>query len=70
MMFEDFFLEKENRKYLKYENSSELKKVFQFLCKQDSIGKMISSCKNNRPALEGVLLKTLKKNFLLVLILT
>ena len=62
MMFEDFFLEKENRKYIKYENSSELKKVFQFLCKQDSISKMISSCKNNRPALEGVI-EDIEKNF-------
>jgi|GEM_PF-2869563 len=33
IVFEDFFLEKENRKYIKYENSSELKKVFQFLDK-------------------------------------
>ena len=62
MMFEDFFLEKENRKYIKYENSSELKKVFQFLCKQDSIGKMISSCENDRPALEGVI-EDIEKNF-------
>ena len=62
MLYKEFFLEKENRKYIKYENSSELKRVFQFLCKKDSIAKMISSCNNDRPALEGVI-EDIEKNF-------
>ena len=60
--YKEFFLEKENRKYIKYENSSQIEEVFKFLCKKDSIAKMISASKNDRPALEGVI-EDIEKNF-------
>ena len=62
MGYKEFFLEKENRKYIKYENSSQIEEVFKFLCKKDSIAKMISASKNDRPALEGVI-EDVEKNF-------
>ena len=62
MGYKEFFLEKENRKYIKYENSSQIEEVFKFLCKKDSIAKMISASKNDRPALEGVI-EDIEKNF-------
>ena len=62
MLYKEFFLENENRKYIKYENSSQIEEVFKFLCKKDSIAKMISSCNNDRPALEGVI-EDIEKNF-------
>ena len=60
--YKEFFLEKENRKYIKYENSSQIEEVFKFLCKKDSIAKMISASKNDRPALEGVI-EDIEKDF-------
>ena len=62
MDYKDFFLEKENRKYIQYENSSKIEKVFQFLCKKDSIAKMNYANKNGRPALEGVI-EDIERNF-------
>ena len=62
MGYKEFFLEKENRKYIKYENSSQIEEVFKFLCKKDSIAKMISASKNDRPALDGVI-EDIEKNF-------
>ena len=62
MLYKEFFLENGNRKYIKYENSSQIEEVFKFLCKKDSIAKMISASKNDRPALEGVI-EDIEKNF-------
>jgi hypothetical protein len=33
MNYKDFFQEPENRKYIKYENVSEVENVFNFMCK-------------------------------------
>ncbi|WP_041225783.1 hypothetical protein [Dehalobacter sp. CF] len=55
MSYKDFFQEPENRKYIKYENVSEVEDVFNFMCKPESIDKMIMSCGQNRPALEGII---------------
>ena len=55
MNYKDFFQEPENRKYIKYENNSEVESVFNFMCKPESIDKMQMSCGQNRPALEGII---------------